>query len=75
MVARIFAAGLLHARDLVLALHDSLHHHHRGRRGAALESCLHVLGEGLFVFPLILVYTAISYSVFRGKVWSASGNY
>jgi cytochrome bd-type quinol oxidase subunit 2 len=32
-------------------------------------------GEGLFVFPLILVYTAISYSVFRGKVWSASGNY
>ena len=25
-------------------------------------------GEGLFVFPLMLVYTAISYSVFRGKV-------
>jgi cytochrome d ubiquinol oxidase subunit II len=32
-------------------------------------------GEGLFVFPLMLVYTAISYSVFRGKVRSASGNY
>jgi cytochrome bd ubiquinol oxidase subunit II len=25
-------------------------------------------GEGLFVFPLMLVYTAISLSVFRGKV-------
>jgi cytochrome bd ubiquinol oxidase subunit II len=32
-------------------------------------------GEGLFVFPLMLVYTAISYSVFHGKVRSASGNY
>jgi cytochrome bd ubiquinol oxidase subunit II len=29
-------------------------------------------GEGLFVFPLMLVYTAISWSVFRGKVASAS---
>src|ERR1700728_657287 len=25
-------------------------------------------GEGLFVFPLLLVYTAVSYTVFRGKV-------
>ena len=25
-------------------------------------------GEGLFVFPLMLLYTVISYSVFRGKV-------
>ena len=25
-------------------------------------------GEGIFVFPLMLVYAAISYSVFRGKV-------
>jgi cytochrome d ubiquinol oxidase subunit II len=25
-------------------------------------------GEGLFVFPLMLVYAAVSYSVFRGKV-------
>jgi cytochrome bd ubiquinol oxidase subunit II len=32
-------------------------------------------GEGLFVFPLMLVYTAIAYSVFRGKVRSASGTY
>jgi cytochrome d ubiquinol oxidase subunit II len=32
-------------------------------------------GEGLFVFPLMLIYTAISYSVFRGKVSSDSGHY
>jgi cytochrome d ubiquinol oxidase subunit II len=32
-------------------------------------------GAGLFVFPLMLLYTAISYSVFRGKVRSASENY
>jgi cytochrome d ubiquinol oxidase subunit II len=32
-------------------------------------------GEGLFIFPLMLVYTAVSYSVFRGKVTSASVNY
>ena len=32
-------------------------------------------GEGLFVFPLMLVYTAISYTVFRGKVGTTSGHY
>ena len=32
-------------------------------------------GEGLFVFPLMLVYTAVSYTVFRGKVRPASVNY
>jgi cytochrome d ubiquinol oxidase subunit II len=32
-------------------------------------------GEGLFVFPLMLVYAAISYRVFRGKVTSTSGHY
>ena len=32
-------------------------------------------GEGLFVFPLMLVYTAISLSVFRGKVTSAAAHY
>jgi cytochrome d ubiquinol oxidase subunit II len=25
-------------------------------------------GEGLFVVPVMLVYTAVSYRVFRGKV-------
>lgn len=32
-------------------------------------------GEGLFVFPLMLVYTAVSYTVFRGKVSATSGHY
>ena len=32
-------------------------------------------GEGLFVFPLMLIYTAISLSVFRGKVGSAAAHY
>ena len=32
-------------------------------------------GEGLFVFPLMLLYTFISYRVFRGKVASMSGHY
>jgi cytochrome d ubiquinol oxidase subunit II len=30
-------------------------------------------GAGLFVFPLMLIYTAISYSVFRGKVKTVAG--
>ena len=32
-------------------------------------------GEGLFVFPLMLLYTVISYSVFKGKVRPTSGRY
>jgi cytochrome bd ubiquinol oxidase subunit II len=32
-------------------------------------------GEGLFVFPLMLVYTAVSYSVFRGKIGPATEHY
>jgi cytochrome bd ubiquinol oxidase subunit II len=32
-------------------------------------------GEGLFVFPLMLIYTVISYSVFRGKVRTTAGHY
>jgi cytochrome bd ubiquinol oxidase subunit II len=32
-------------------------------------------GEGLFIFPLMLVYTAVSYTVFRGKVRPTSANY
>jgi cytochrome d ubiquinol oxidase subunit II len=32
-------------------------------------------GEGIFVFPLMLVYAAISYSVFRGKVRPAQEHY
>ena len=32
-------------------------------------------GEGLFVFPLMLIYTAISLSVFRGKVRATAEHY
>jgi cytochrome d ubiquinol oxidase subunit II len=32
-------------------------------------------GEGLFVLPLMLVYTAISYGVFRGKVGANTDSY
>jgi cytochrome d ubiquinol oxidase subunit II len=32
-------------------------------------------GEGLFVFPLMLLYTFVSYRVFRGKVVSMPGHY
>jgi cytochrome bd ubiquinol oxidase subunit II len=32
-------------------------------------------GEGLFVFPLMLVYVVVNYTVFRGKVSTTSGHY
>jgi cytochrome d ubiquinol oxidase subunit II len=32
-------------------------------------------GEGLFVFPLMLLYTVISYTVFRGKLKSSEMHY
>ena len=32
-------------------------------------------GEGLFVFPLMLVYAVVNYTVFRGKVDASSGHY
>jgi cytochrome d ubiquinol oxidase subunit II len=32
-------------------------------------------GEGLFIFPLMLLYTVISYSVFRGKVGKTTGHH
>jgi cytochrome d ubiquinol oxidase subunit II len=32
-------------------------------------------GEGLFVFPLMLIYTAVNYRVFRGKVGTTATHY
>ena len=32
-------------------------------------------GAGLFIFPLMLVYTVVSYTVFRGKLRSTDGHY
>jgi cytochrome d ubiquinol oxidase subunit II len=45
--------------------------------GAAPPSTLTFMfwGEGLWVFPLMLLYTAISYRVFRGKLGSMHGHY
>ena len=45
--------------------------------GAAPHSSLAFMfwGEGLFVFPLMLLYTLISYTVFRGKVGSSEEHY
>src|ERR1700730_4376247 len=67
-----FLVRLWHLGPVVLAVHDPLRPYHRGklqRRNPVSHSCL---GEGLFVFPLMLFYTAISYSVFRGKVSSTA---
>jgi cytochrome bd ubiquinol oxidase subunit II len=51
---------------LVLTLEEAAAH--------AVQSCIHVLGRGSFVFPL-LFYTAISYGIFRGKVGPALSKY
>jgi cytochrome d ubiquinol oxidase subunit II len=32
-------------------------------------------GAGIFIFPLMLIYTLVSYSVFRGKVGKTAGHY
>jgi cytochrome bd ubiquinol oxidase subunit II len=32
-------------------------------------------GAGIFIFPLMLIYTVVSYSVFRGKVGPTPGHY
>ena len=32
-------------------------------------------GEGLFIFPLMLIYAAVNYSVFRGKIRSSNEHY
>ena len=32
-------------------------------------------GAGLFVFPLTLLYTVISYAVFRGKIRPSASQY
>ena len=45
--------------------------------GAAPHSSLAFMfwGEGLFVFPLMLLYAAVSYRVFRGKLGPMQGHY
>jgi cytochrome bd ubiquinol oxidase subunit II len=45
--------------------------------GAAPPSTLAFMfwGEGLWVFPLMLLYTAVGYRIFRGKLGSMHGHY
>jgi cytochrome bd ubiquinol oxidase subunit II len=45
--------------------------------GAAPPSTLSFMfwGEGLWVFPLMLLYTAVGYRIFRGKLGSMHGHY
>ena len=45
------------------------------RPRATFQPRLHVLGRGLFVFPLMLLYTRVSYSVFGGKVRPSETHY
>ena len=40
---------------------------------APQSSLMFVFWGGVVVFPLMMLYTVISYSVFRGKVGAASG--
>ena len=47
------------------------------QQAAAPHSTLAFLfwGAGLVVFPLMLIYTMMSYSVFRGKAQPSPGSY
>ena len=42
---------------------------------APQSSLMFMFWGGVVIFPLMLVYTLISYSVFRGKVRTTAGNY
>jgi hypothetical protein len=70
-----FHGSVRHARDLILALHDPFAI--TIAEAAAPQSSLACMfwGEGLFVFPVMLLYTAISLSVFRGKVRATADHY
>jgi cytochrome d ubiquinol oxidase subunit II len=64
---------LRHARSHVLAVHDSF----LVEDAAAPHSSLAFMfwGAGLFVFPLMLLYTATNYSVFRGRIRPDADHY
>ena len=64
--------GIRHAGAVLLALHDPVRHYRRPGRRAAVQSLVHILGVWRVVFPLMLLYTVISYTVFRGKVGETS---
>ena len=56
------------ARHELLAVHDPLHCHGRGRSGAAAVARVLFLGRRLVVFPVVLIYTGAVFWIFRGKV-------
>jgi hypothetical protein len=57
-----------HTGLLVLALHDPVRNDRRTGGVSVSQPELHVWGAGLFVMPLTLIYTAVVYRLFRGKV-------
>ena len=67
--------GVWNPGHLVLALHDPFVI--TIDEAAAPHSSLAFMfwGAGIFIFPLMLLYTVVSYSVFRGKVGIAPSQY
>ena len=62
---------MFHASRNALYPHPSLPWERGRGRGGPTE----FWGAGLFVFPLTLLYSAISYTVFRGKVRPTGDQY
>ena len=76
MVITHFRGRLRHARNLVLAVHDPVLASASSGCGTPHSSLAFMFwGAGLFVFPLMLAYTAINLSVFRGKVTPTTDHY
>jgi cytochrome bd-type quinol oxidase subunit 2 len=74
----------LHARGLVLRRADLwtqpraavvLFVFNRDEAAAPQSSLMFMFWGGVVVFPLTLLYTLLSYSVFRGKVATTAGHY
>ncbi len=68
MTVAFFIASFADARRAVLALYDPLSI--TVASAAAPEASLSFLfwGAGVFVLPVIVIYTAVVYWVFRGKL-------
>ena len=73
MTVVFFVAAFAHARGDVLALHDPLPI--TVGNAAAPETSLSFLfwGAGVFVLPVIAIYTVVVYWVFRGKLRKGYG--
>jgi cytochrome bd-type quinol oxidase subunit 2 len=71
-VSLVLCFGIRHARRVVLAFHDP--YAVTIGDAAAPEASLSFLfwGAGLFVLPVICIYTGVVYWVFRGKLSKGS---